>query len=376
MTLEELTTYEKLTTAFYDCKKPSWWKERIQRFEANLVINVLKLQEELRTGTYKVSATSNFTINERGKMRDIKAPAIRDRIVQKVLCKYILVPQLTKPLIYDNYASLENRGTSFARKRIDIMLKDYIRRHGDDGYILQIDIKKFFDSVDHAVLKRMLHERLHEPDDVMRLIDYMVDSSSDTDKGLNLGSEAPQIFAIYYLSRLDQYIKTVNRVKYYGRYMDDIFIIADSKEYLKQLLFDIIYQLADLELFVNFKKTHIKKLTHGFTFMQIKYHVSNGKVIKRPTRSKITRARRRLKKFKKKYDQGIMTELEIRNCYLSWRNTVVKDCNACKRTIANLDNLYNELFPEREVYVKPTRSQLVQDAFKNEFSKEYAILNY
>ena len=236
-------------------------------------------------------------------MRDIKAPAIRDRIVQKVLCKYILVPQLTKQLIYDNYASLENRGTSFARKRIDIMLKDYIRRHGDDGYILQIDIKKFFDSVDHAVLKRMLHERLHEPYDVMRLIDYMVDSSSDTDKGLNLGSEAPQIFAIYYLSRLDQYIKTVNRVKYYGRYMDDIFIIADSKEYLKQLLFDIIYQLADLELYVNFKKTHITKLTHGFTFMQIKYHVSNGKVIKRPTRSKITRARRRLKKFKKKYDR-------------------------------------------------------------------------
>lgn len=158
--------------------------------------------------------------------------------------------------------------------------------------------------------------------------------------------------------------------------MDDIFIIADSKEYLKQLLFDIIYQLADLELYVNFKKTHITKLTHGFTFMQIKYHVSNGKVIKRPTRSKITRARRRLKKFKKKYNQGIMTELEIRNCYLSWRNTVVKDCNACKRTIANLDNLYDKLFPEREVYVKPTRSQLVQDAFKNEFSKEYAILNY
>ena len=101
MTIEEITTYEKLADAFYSCKKPSWWKEQIQRYEVNLSLNLLELQREVREGLYRVGPTNNFTINERGKIRHIKAPNIKDRIVQKVLCKYILVPQLTKYLIKD-----------------------------------------------------------------------------------------------------------------------------------------------------------------------------------------------------------------------------------------------------------------------------------
>lgn len=371
MTLEELTTFDKLVDAFYECKKPSWWKERVQRFELNLCMNIIKLQEELRSGTYRVSPTNNFIVNERGKIRHIKAPVIKDRIVQKVLCDYILVPQLTKPLIYDNYASLKNRGTSFARKRIDVMLRNFIRDYGEDGYILKIDIRKFFDTVDHEVLRAMIHNRIKESDDVMRLIDYMIDTSSDSDKGLNLGSEAPQIFAIYYLSGLDNYIKSVRSVKYYGRYMDDMFILSDDKQELIELLKDIKDQLRELKLEVNEKKTHIVKLTHGFTFMQIKYHVKDGKIIKRPTHNKIVRERRRLKKFKKKYDNKEMTELQISNCYRSWRNTVVKDCNACSRTIESLDKLYDSLFPNKETYIKASRKDLIDKAYRDSFEEQY-----
>lgn len=136
MTLEELTTLEKLNNAFYEYASNVSNKESMHRYKANLLINNIELQDDLRNGTYKVSKTNNFTINERGKMRDIKEPAIRDRVVQKILCKYILVPQLRKYLIYDNYASLENRGTSFARKRITIMLQKYIKEYGDNGYVL------------------------------------------------------------------------------------------------------------------------------------------------------------------------------------------------------------------------------------------------
>lgn len=375
MTIEDLTTLDKLNRAFKECSRISSWKESTQRYRMNLVPNNLKLRDDLRNGTYRVSPTMDFDINERGKARHIQAPAIRDRIVQKVLCQEILLPQLTKPLIYDNYASLENRGTAFARKRVNVMLQRFLREH-DNGYVLQMDIKNYFDSVDHGILKKMVHERIHESEEVMDLIDYVIDTSSDSDKGLNLGSEAPQIFAIYYLNPLDTYIKTVKGIKYYGRYMDDIFIISESKEELKELLKEIEGILDGLKLQMNPKKTHIVKLSHGFTFMQIKYNVDNGKVVRRVTHSKIVRERRRMKKHKKLLDKGVVNMKYATNCYLSWRNNVLKEHNACKRTIQTFDNLFRKLFGKPIKERKQTRSEVLKEAFEG--NEEYAemILNY
>ena len=275
MTIEELTTLEKLNRAFYQASKASKWKAATQRHQSNLLLNNLELQEELRSGNYRVQPTVNFWVRERGKERYIESPVMRDRIVQKVLATEILIPCLTKPLIYDNYASLKKRGTTFARKRVDVMLHRFMREHGTDGYALLIDIRQYFPSIDHGILKEMVHARIHEPPEIMNLIDYVIDCSSHSEKGLNLGSEAPQIFAVYYLNPLDTYMKTVRRVKYYGRYMDDILILSDSKEELKQLLEEVREQLAKLKLEVNEKKTHIVKLTKGFTFLQVKYKLED-----------------------------------------------------------------------------------------------------
>ena len=365
MELEQLFTLENMNNAFYKCAKISHWKESTQRYQANLLPNNIKLQNELLNYTYKVSPTVNFQINERGKIRDIEAPAMRDRIVQKVICREILIPQLTPYLIYDNYASLKDRGTSFARKRLDIQLRRYINEYGDDGNVLKVDIKKFFESIDHTLIKQMLLRKLKGISrDIMNLIFYYIDTSSKTDKGLNLGAEIPQILAIFYLHEVDNYIKTVRGIKYYGRYMDDIFLISNSKKELKEALEGIKTQLARLKLEVNEKKTTITTLHHGFTYMQIKYNVVDGKIIKRPTRSKIVRERRRLKKYKELYERGLMTELEIRNCYLSWRGSLLKDCNACYRTITSMDKLYNDLFPIKEVMIKKKRNETINEAFK------------
>lgn len=375
MKIYELSTLDKLNKAFRECSRISSWKESVQRYKMNLIVNNLQLQEDLRNGTYVVSPTTDFDLNERGKLRHIEAPSIRDRIAQKVLCQEILIPQLTKPLIYDNYASLKNRGTSFARKRICVLLQRFLRKH-NNGYVLQIDIKSYFDSVDHTVLKQMIHKRLNESEEVMDLIDYIIDTSSESDKGLNLGSEAPQIFAIYYLSPVDSYIKTVKGVKYYGRYMDDMFIFGESKEELKQLLNGIKNELSKLHLEVNEKKTHIVKLSHGFTFMQIKYNVDNGRVTKRLTRKKIVRERRRLKKHKKLLDKNIVDIGYIQNCYLSWRNNVIKEHNACKHTIISLDTLFKKLFEIIPKKRKQTREDILKEAFRD--NRQYAemILNY
>ena len=365
MTLEELTTLDNLNEAFHRCAKVSHWKESTQRYKANLLVNNLQLQQELRNGTYRVSDTIDFQINERGKIRDIQAPVVRDRIVQKILCEKILIPQLSRSLIYDNYASLKGRGTSFARKRLDVMLRRYIREHGTQGYVLKIDVKKYFDSIDHDVLKRMIRRDIHEPTEIMELIDYIIDTSSDTDKGLNLGAEAPQIFAVYYLSRIDNYIKTICREKYYGRFVDDIIVISDSKEHMKDLLADIEKQFGEIGLEANERKTTITTLKHGFTFLQIKYNLDGRKIIKRPTPSKITRLRRRLKKYKKKYDMGVMSGADVRNAYMSCRNSILKECNRAKRSIYETDKIYKSLFPESVENKRCTREELIQDVLKD-----------
>ena len=363
MTMEELTTLDNICEAFYQCAKVSHWKESTQRFRTNLLLKALELQEDLRNGKYQVSPTINFVLNERGKTRQINAPTIRDRVVQKLLMNHILLPALTRPLIYDNYASLKGRGTSLARKRMDVHLQRFISKHGTDGYILQIDVKKYFESIDHETLKRLYRKEVHEPENVMRLIDYLIDTASETWKGLNLGSECPQIFAVYYLHAVDTWVKIVCGEKYYGRYMDDIYVISDSKEHLKELLEGIKKILAELKLEVNEKKTHITKLTHGFTFLQLKYSFNGSHIVKRLTHEKIVRERRRLKAFRRLVDKGKMTEVKAYNCYKSWRQTAIKDSNACYASIQSIDRLFRELHPDCKTSDKKARADIVNQIF-------------
>ena len=362
-TLEQITELQNLNECAWECTKQSRWKETTQRYIASMLPNNLELQEEVLSGHYSAKPTVDFTLNERGHIRKIEAPVIRDRIIQKSLMRHVLIPSITPFLIYDNYASLKQRGTSFARKRFEIMLHRYIRKHGTDGYILLIDIKKYFGSVDHSVLKTLIAPRLrNEPEDVRSLIHYIIDTSSHSNKGLNLGSECPQIFSIYYLNPIDQYVKVVRGVKYYGRYMDDIFIIAQSKSELKILLSEIEGKLTELLLETNRKKTHIVKLTHGFTWLQIKYHIKpSGKILKIMSHNKIVRERRRLKAFRRMLDKGDMTVDDIWRAYQSWRGTVIIDHNACERSVKAMDILFTTLFPEYAPHKKFQRSVLVKN---------------
>lgn len=363
-TLNQLAELQNLNECAIECTRQSRWKETTQRYLANMLQKNLELQTDILNGQYRVKPTVDFTLNERGHVRQIEAPVVRDRIVQKSLMKHVLTPSLTPYLIYDNYASMKQRGTSFARKRFEVMLHRYIHKHGTDGYILLIDVKKYFDSIDHDVLKQLIALRLkYEPKEVIQLIHYIIDTSSKTDKGMNLGSECPQIFAIYYLNPIDQYIKVVKGVKYYGRYMDDIFIIGRTKAELKALLADVEAKLAELRLEINRKKTHIVKLAHGFTWLQIKYIISQtGHVAKTMSRGKILRERRRIKAFRRQVNDGRMTEEDVWQCYQSWRGTVMREHNACYRSIQSMDALYANMFPNHINRIKAQRSHLAKQA--------------
>lgn len=360
--MESLTELNSMIACAWECTRQSRWKEQTQRYLANLLLNSVHLRDELRDGTYRVKPTKDFYLNERGHIRFIEAPFISDRCVQKPLMKQVLLPRLRKHLIYDNYASLEHRGTSFARKRFEIQLRRYIRKYGTDGYILLMDYEKYFENVVHGTLKQMLAPRLaEEPQDVVGLVHYMIDTASHTDKGLNLGSECPQIFAVYYPTPIDIFFKVVKGEKYYGRYMDDSFDINETSEHLHGLLDEVRPQLDVIGLRLNEKKTQIVKLSHGFTWLQTHYTITRtGHIIKRPTRSKMVRERRRLKAFRRLYDRGLMTEQDVWQCYQSWRGSIVREYNAYRKSLARMDALYRSLFPEHKEQPKPLRSATVK----------------
>ncbi|MEG0477581.1 MAG: hypothetical protein RR572_07955, partial [Raoultibacter sp.] len=106
---------------------------RVQSFVSNRSMNCSRLSEAMLSGTYKKRPADHFVIRERGKVRNIAAVGFEDRIVQRVFCKYSLLPVLTRGLITDNGASLEGKGVAFALKRFDAQLRAHIKRYGHNA---------------------------------------------------------------------------------------------------------------------------------------------------------------------------------------------------------------------------------------------------
>ena len=128
----------------------------MQRFEMNLLPELVQLQNELRTRTYRLSPTNNFILNERGKTRLITGDNVRDRVVKRALCDEVLIPSIKKYLIRDNGASLKGKGISFTRDRLEQHLRRFFYENDSNlGFILLNDFTKFFDNIEHEKLMKM-----------------------------------------------------------------------------------------------------------------------------------------------------------------------------------------------------------------------------
>ena len=379
--MESVYDANALLDAFRQAKKGTAWKESVQRYEMNLLRNINHTQKELANGTYEQKDFYEFSLSERGKTRHIKSMHISDRVVQRSVCDNVLIPELQRYLIYDNGASMEGKGIHFARKRLSTHLHRYYRKHkSNEGYILLIDFSKFFDNINHEPLIEAMRNKIGDTETmsfVEKLIDtFKIDVSYMTDeeykeslntlynaleyakideeeltgqkfmkKSVGIGCQISQISGVFYPTRIDNYCKIVKGMKYYGRYMDDIYIIHEDKEYLKQLLKEIEQICDELGLFINAKKTQIIKLSKGFTFLKIKYSLTDtGKVVQRVSRDSVTRMRRKLKKLRIKLDQGEIGFEDVRCAYNSWRGSVAHYDSYT--TLKNMDKLFDELFIE------------------------------
>ncbi len=292
-------------------------KRDVIDFEYNLAHELWKLHHELKDGTYKLSGYYHFKIFD-PKERDIQALYFRDRVMQHSLCDNILRPFFENRLIYDCAACRRGKGTKFAEDRMTEFLRRFYGGHGTKGYILKCDVRKYFDNIDHDVLKDRLK---NFPDERIRKLLYeIIDSfNADTGKGLPLGNQSSQWFALYYLDPIDRRIKEKWRIRYYTRYMDDLILIHEDKEYLKQVLADIREYAADrLKLEFN-EKTQLFPISEGADYVGWHFYLTDtGKVIKRLRTSNKRRLKRRLKGFQKRYNRYEMNLDDIKRSLSSY----------------------------------------------------------
>lgn len=342
----------ELIKAYNICKRNVGWKSSVQRYGFGLYKNSLKLHRMLNEGQDTFKGFYQFEIFERGKKRRIRSIHISERCIEKSLAVNSFVPMMKNSLIYDNSASLKGRGTDYARRRILEQLRRWYHFHKNTGYVIVGDFTSFFDSIDHDVLLRIIGEHFEDE----RFYEFTRKSISHYGpRGLGLGSELNQIFAISVPDELDHHIRNKLGCRYYHRYNDDFIIFVETKEKAHGILNEIRTITLKLGITLSERKTYITKISKGFTFLKKRYTLTpSGRIITRHCRRNITYERRKLRKFRKMLDTGEMEYKTIQQQYMSWRgylkHTPATSKHYSKRfkneykTIKSMDELFNELF--------------------------------
>lgn len=358
-------TYLHFVYKLKKCIEDVSWKASVQNYYLSCIVKMFNDYLNMADRRLPLPVSDReVTIRERGKERKITPIHIKDRMIQKVLCDEALVPVLSSKLIYDNGASLKGKGVVFTRNRMLEHLRKAIKSYGTDFYVLSFDFKSFFDSVPHKTCRMMLERYFADTEiievtmDIIKLPHLMKIKKikdvnirneelrklkNDEYCGICLGSQVSQIMALVVANDLDHYIKDVMRVKHYVRYMDDGKIFAKTKEELQELFAGMLKICDKLGLVFNTKKTHITKISEGFTFLKVKYYVtSSGKIIRKLTKGGTVRMRHKLKKLKLKFDNGMITLDDVYNSMQSWlAHSQIANSYI---TTKNMLKLYNELF--------------------------------
>lgn len=259
---------------------------------------VAKLYDLLHSGRYKSRGFYEFDLCERGKLRHIKSVHITERIVQRCLCSFGLVPLITPTLIYDNGACTKGKGIDFSKNRLKHHLMRHYRAYGVSGYALVYDFSSFFDNINHKQLLQVIKKEI--PDiGTYSLYSDLIKAFGDI--GLGLGSQVSQISALKFPDVLDKYIKSELKIKGYGRYMDDGYLIHPNKEYLNSCYSKICMFCKKFGIILNKKKTQIVKLARGLPYLKQRFIPTNsGKILMIPQKVSEQRQRRKLRSFAKK----------------------------------------------------------------------------
>ena len=360
---DNIFTMNHLWESYKRCRKGTSWKAMVQKFNSQANINIYKLYKKLKERKWKHGKYYDFDRIENGKKRHIQAEYFNDRVVQRCLCDYSLIPILSKKFIYDNSASQKDKGIDFAIRRCKMHLQKHVNKYGNDGYVLQFDFHHYFESIDKSIITKML-DNLYLDKDIFNVAYSMIEQF---EKGLGLGSQLSQTLALYFPNRLDHKIKEYFRMKFYGRYMDDGYIISNDKQQLNLILDYIRKWSKEYKIPLNENKTQIIKLSKGFTFLKKSFKIVNNKIIVRVDKKNIHRMKRKLK--------SITIKLERKDDYIlqlwkSWNNSYKK--YNCYKQLYNIKRYLDKLMEEHmqtdkqialnELYLKAKQGEIIKES--------------
>lgn len=309
-TLPEVFNYHDMFFYGRKCCNGVRWKQSIQNFERHLFSGTARRRSMILSKTWKPGKYVRFTLTERGKTRPIDAPHINDRQVHKTLTKNVLAPLYGPGMIYDNGASQKDKGLHFHYRRLAEQLRWHYRRHGREGAVFLMDFHHFFPSAPHSVIYER-HERLILTPEIREIADAVV-ASMPGGAGMPLGVEPSQQEMVALPSSLDNYIKCQLGIHGAGHYMDDYYIILESRERAERVAEDVIRRAEAMGLTVNRSKCRVVNLDKPFRFCKAKFQLTEtGAVRVHGCRDGMKRARRKLKAFRPMVAAGKMSVKQV-----------------------------------------------------------------
>lgn len=279
--------------------------------------------EELRTEAYQPGPYRTFYIHD-PKKRMISAAPFRDRVVHHALCN-IIEPLFEPTFIYDTYANRKGKGTHAGIRRCQQFLRQY-------KYVLKADIRKYFPSIDHGILKGLIARKI-KCSRTLALIGKIIDNSNSQEsvpdyfpgddlftlskrrKGLPMGNLTSQFFANLYLSPFDHFAKEQLGFKGYVRYVDDFVCFDNDKSRLHQTKAEMQrFMASELRLLLHPQKSQVFPTKNGVTFLGQRVFTTH----RRLKRENVQRFRKRLAIRLKDYEAGKISP-ELMECQLnSW----------------------------------------------------------
>ena len=312
-------------------------KEERLRFKFHLEENLIQIQNELIWHTYESGQYHHFLVHE-PKVREVAALPFRDRVVHHAIVAAI-EPFFESRFIHHSYACRAGKGTHAGVDATQKMMRIVKRNHGK-VYALKADIRKYFASINHDVLIRLIEKRIacKETMDLIKLV-----LATTQSPGIPLGNLTSQLFANIYLDALDQFVKHRLRAKHYVRYMDDFVILHHDKALLKEWKEEIkCFLWHELGLVTN-NKTQIFPVHHlhgrGLDFIGARIWPTHRKIRKDSAK----RFRHRVKKMQRDFAAGRITLKNIRERIISW----VNHASYCDSKITVASELKRAVFKTR-----------------------------
>jgi RNA-directed DNA polymerase len=232
---EKICSIQNLELADAIARKGKGKQYGVQVHDQNREANILALHESLINRTYCTSQYTTFKVFEPKERIVFRLPYYPDRIVHHAIMN-LLEPIFISVFTADTYSCIKGKGIHAAAMGVKRALKD----ETGTTYCLKLDIKKFYPSIDHSILKQLLRKKIKDQD-LLWLLDEIIDSAA----GLPIGNYLSQYFANFYLTYFDHWLKEVKQVRYYFRYADDLVILHHDKAYLHSLLSEISEYLKE-----------------------------------------------------------------------------------------------------------------------------------